>query len=200
MNIWRKIAKILGIFGRTPRRRNAHILIIGLNNAGKSTLLNRLKPEREQLASSNVGPTVGFAVDKFTFNNVKFTVHDMSGRDGYRSMWECMYGRCDALLFVVDSTDQMRLAVAKDELDMTLRHADVADRPSVPILFLASKAAAPDACSTTAVAAALRLHEDVGQSRPWRLAATDISTGRLDEDGLHEAMCWLVEQITKTAR
>ncbi|XP_050530065.1 ADP-ribosylation factor-like protein 6 isoform X2 [Daktulosphaira vitifoliae] len=131
-------------------------------------------------------------------NNVKFAVHDMSGRDAYRSMWETMYNQCDALVFVIDSTDQMRLAVVKDELDMVLGHVDVVDKPHIPILFIASKAASSDSCSVTTIAAALRLQEDIGQTRPWRLASTDICISHVEEDGLPEAMDWLSEQIKYT--
>lgn len=109
-------------------------------------------------------------------------------------MWESMYGQCDAIVFVVDSADRMRLAVAKDELDMLLRHPDVAGRPDMPVLFVANKTAAADACAPHAVAGALRLDELVGPGRPWRLAGADASSaadGRPADDGLLEAMEWL---------
>lgn len=130
-------------------------------------------------------------------NNVKFTASDMSGRDGYRSMWESMYGQCDAIVFVIDSTDQMRFAVVKDELDMMLRHPDVADRPDLPILFVANKTAAPDACGASAMAGALKLHEHMEQDRPWRLASTDAvaAPGQPADDGLNDAMEWLAELV-----
>ncbi|KAE9543963.1 hypothetical protein AGLY_001652 [Aphis glycines] len=135
-------------------------------------------------------------------NNVKFTASDMSGRDGYRSMWESMYAQCDAIVFVVDSTDQMRFAVVKDELDMMLRHPDVADRPDLPVLFVANKAAAPDACGASALAGALRLHEHMEQDRPWRLASTDAvaAPGQPADDGLCDAMEWLAELIAIECR
>lgn len=135
-------------------------------------------------------------------NNVKFTASDMSGRDGYRGMWESMYGQCDAIVFVVDSTDQMRFAVVKDELDMMLRHPDVADRPDLPILFVANKIAAPDACGASAMAGALKLHEQMEQDRPWRLASTDAvaTPDQPVDDGLADAMEWLTELVKLTRR
>lgn len=67
MNIWRKLTRIVATaVGRTPRRRKARLLLVGLNNAGKSTLLNRLKPDRDQMARKLIAPTVGFVTDKFT--------------------------------------------------------------------------------------------------------------------------------------
>jgi len=117
-------------------------------------------------------------------------------------MWESMYAQCDAIVFAVDSTDQMRFAVVKDELDMMLRHPDVADRPDLPILFVANKAAAPDACGASALAGALRLHEHMGQDRPWRLASTDAvaAAGQPADDGLNDAMEWLAESVKGNRR
>lgn len=65
MNIWRKLTRALGLFRRTPRRRKARVLFVGLNNAGKSTLLNRLKSDREQISRKMIAPTVGFTADMF---------------------------------------------------------------------------------------------------------------------------------------
>ena len=76
-------------------------------------------------------PTVGFQVEEFTKNNLNFTVFDMSGQDRYRSLWENYYRdvqveifladllACEhltslqAIIFVVDCTDKIRLCVAK---------------------------------------------------------------------------------------
>lgn len=128
---------------------------------------------------------------------MKFVATDMSGRDGYRSMWDTMYGQCDAIVFVVDSSDRMRFAVVKDELDMLLRHPDVASRSEIPILFVANKMTEPDACCASTVAGALQLHEHVGPDRPWRLTGADASAnpGHPAEDGLDEAMEWLTELV-----
>lgn len=144
---------------------------------------------------------------------MKFAATDMSGRDGYRGMWESVYGQCDAVVFVVDSTDQMRFAVVRDELDMMLRHPDVAGRPELPILFVATKAAAPDACGASTVAGALRLHDRLEPNRPWRMAGTDVMAtaaaatsagaavpGQPVDDGLREAMEWLVELVKVSRR
>lgn len=109
-----------------------------------------------------------------------------------------MYGQCDAIVFVVDSSDRMRFVVVKDELVMLLRHQDMVDRPDIPILFVANKMAEPDACCASTVAGALQLHEHMGPERPWRLAGVDACTavpGHPTDDGLREAMEWLTEQV-----
>merc|ERR1712151_1458187 len=69
-------------------------------------------------------PTIGMATESFDHSNIKFTVFDMSGQSKYRNLWEVVLGdnEVPAVVFVLDSTDQLRLCVAKDELDMILSH------------------------------------------------------------------------------
>ena len=54
--------------------------------------------------------------------NVGFTAFDMSGQGRYRNLWEPYYKECQGIVFVVDSSDKLRMVVAKDELDMLLQH------------------------------------------------------------------------------
>ena len=53
--------------------------------------------------------------------NVGFTAFDMSGQGRYRNLWEHYYRDCQGIIFVVDSSDRLRMVVAKDELDMLLQ-------------------------------------------------------------------------------
>ena len=70
-------------------------------------------------------PTIGFQVEEFTKNNVNFTIFDMSGQGRYRNLWEHYYDDTQAIIFVVDTSDKIRLCVAKDELDNLLGHASM---------------------------------------------------------------------------
>lgn len=65
--------------------KQANILILGLDNSGKTTILNQLKPPDVQ--SSNIVPTVGYTVEKFTAANINFSAYDMSGQSRYRNLW-----------------------------------------------------------------------------------------------------------------
>ena len=62
-------------------------------------------------------PTVGFKVEQFTKNNIAFTMFDMSGASTHRDLWTAYYGECDAVIYVVDCKDKLRICVAKKELD-----------------------------------------------------------------------------------
>lgn len=72
----------------------------------------------------------------FADKNVSFTAFDMSGHDRYRSLWEHYYKDCQAIIFIIDSSDKLRLVVAKEELDMLLQHPDVAGNININFYFM----------------------------------------------------------------
>jgi small GTP-binding protein len=95
-------------------------LLIGLDNAGKTTILSRLiDPEH---LNTDITPTIGFQKQKFTRNDITFEVLDMSGESKYRDLWKSNAtttskdDRISGIIFVVDSTNKMRLNVARSEL------------------------------------------------------------------------------------
>lgn len=53
-----RLSSLLGL-----RKKECNVLVVGLDNSGKSTLLNHFKPEEFQ--NANIVPTVGFNVEKF---------------------------------------------------------------------------------------------------------------------------------------
>ncbi len=132
MGLLTALKRALG-FGPKP---TASVIVVGLDNSGKSTLVNQLKPKKA--ATFEATPTVGFSVEGFTKDSVSFTAFDMSGQAHYRTLWEQYYREAQAVIFVVDSTDKVRMCVVKDELETMLSHADIAGR-RVPILFFANK-------------------------------------------------------------
>jgi GTPase SAR1 family protein len=91
-----------------------------------------------QAKTSEVTPTVGFTIEEFSKNNISFTVYDMSGQGRYRSLWEYYYSDVQAIIYVLDSTDRIRMCVAKEELEILLNHAEI--KPvRIPVLFFANK-------------------------------------------------------------
>ena len=50
------------------KKKDVNILVIGLDNSGKSTILNHFKPEEDK--SPDIVPTVGFNVEKFKSNEI----------------------------------------------------------------------------------------------------------------------------------
>lgn len=73
MGLFKVLTNALGI-----KKTQVRILVVGLDNSGKTTLVNHLKPKKSQ--SREVVPTIGFQVEEFTKANLNFTVFDMSGQ------------------------------------------------------------------------------------------------------------------------
>lgn len=178
-------SKVLGLFGL--RKKEANILVIGLDNSGKSTILSQFRGNDEKM--QEIVPTVGFSVKKFRFKNLNMTAFDMSGQGRYRNLWEHYYSGIDAIIFVVDSGDQLRLIVVKEELDLLLKNDQFKAKPFLPILFFANKMDVDGAMSAAKITESLALNT-LGD-RPWFIQASNALTG----EGLNEGVLWLSEQL-----
>ena len=65
------------------------------------------------MTTPSVAPTVGFNVEQFAKGSLDFTVFDMSGASKYRNLWEKYYSDAQAIVFVVDTSDKLRMCVVK---------------------------------------------------------------------------------------
>ncbi|XP_076057410.1 ADP-ribosylation factor-like protein 4C [Oratosquilla oratoria] len=134
-----------------------HIVMLGLDSAGKTTALYRLKFDQYL----NTVPTIGFNCEKIKGTSGKckgtsFLVWDVGGQEKLRPLWRS-YTRCtDGLVFVVDSTDGDRMEEAKMELLRTVRSPE---NSAVPILVLANKQDLPGAKDAAYVEKVLGLKE-----------------------------------------
>lgn len=87
------------------------IITVGLDNAGKTTIVYRLVLN-DVVATI---PTVGSNVEELVYKNLKFLVWDLGGQTVFRDTWSTYYTNTHAIIFVVDSTDRERISCAKDE-------------------------------------------------------------------------------------
>lgn len=184
MGFFDLLLKWLGLTGK-----KVNVLVVGLDNSGKTTIIDRLKPQAQRVL--DVAPTVGFTVDEFSKGNLVFTVFDMSGAGRYRTLWEQYYREAQAVIFVIDCADKLRLVVAKDELDTMMRHPNMATR-KVPILFFANKKDLPIALSPVEISQALKL-DDI-KDRSWIIVPSNALTG----EGLDKGTDWLADILTKS--
>jgi ADP-ribosylation factor-like protein 6 len=168
------------------KKQQVKIVCCGLDNSGKTTIINLLKPKKIQ--SADITPTVGFSVENFEKNNLAFTVFDMSGQGKFRNLWESFYADVDGVIFVIDSSDRVRMAVANDELDTLLSHSDMRN---VPILFFANKQDLPSALSAQECSEVLKLH--AVKEKSWTIVASNALTG----EGIEEGIKWMSQNIQK---
>ena len=180
------IARALGFSSH-----EAKILVVGLDNSGKTTLIFHLKPKKA--SSLEVVPTVGFQVEQFKKNNISFTIFDMSGQGRYRSLWEHYYRDVQAIIYVLDSTDKLRVCVAKEELEQLLKHDDIKSS-KIPILFFANKMDVPGSMSPDVCAEELELFKV--RDKPWHIMSSNAVTGQ----GVNEGIEWLCSQLASGSR
>uniref|UniRef100_A0A0N4ZXF1 ADP-ribosylation factor-like protein 6 n=1 Tax=Parastrongyloides trichosuri TaxID=131310 RepID=A0A0N4ZXF1_PARTI len=183
MGFFSSIGNLLG-FGK----RTVHVLVLGLDNSGKTTILNHLKPPEAQ--SVTVVPTIGYSMEKFTSSNFTFNAFDMSGQSKYRNLWEAHYKNVQGIIFVVDSSDRLRVAVARDELWILLDHKDIMHK-KIPILIFSNKVDEKDALTASEVSQSLGL--DLIRTRDWHIESCCALTG----EGLESGISWLSTNIQK---
>lgn len=167
-------------------KKKSNIICIGLDNSGKSTIINKLKNSKEQ--AHDIVPTVGFSVENFSVSSINFTVFDMSGQGKYRNLWEAHYNDAEGVILVIDSSDKLRIVVARAELETFLQNSLVKNR-GIPIVVYSNKMDIKDSLSPSQVS--LKLELDQIRNKPWQIFGSNALTG----EGLTEGVNWLASQI-----
>jgi len=174
-NIFRSLFKGFG-------KKEMRILMVGLDAAGKTTVLYKLK--LGEIVTTI--PTIGFNVETVQYKNINFTVWDVGGQDKIRPLWRHYYQNTQGVIYVVDSNDRERVDEAALELQKILREDELRD---AVVLVLANKQDLPNAMSVAEVTDKLGLHSL--RSRQWYIQATCATSG----DGLYEGLDWLANAL-----
>eukprot|EP00727_Mastigamoeba_balamuthi_P007133 m51a1_g304 putative adp-ribosylation factor (185) ;mRNA; f:384194-384748 len=177
------IAKFMRLVGSSEAR----ILMLGLDAAGKTTILYRFKLGDVVTTI----PTIGFNVETVEYKHLRMTVWDVGGQDRIRPLWRHYYEHTDALIWVVDTCDRDRIDVARKELSKLL---DEDELRNVALLVYANKQDMPNAMSIAKLSEALGLTGI--KDRVWYVQGTCGVSG----DGLYEGLDWLADRLTKSRR
>merc|ERR1711965_10589 len=172
------------LWQRMLGKREMRILMVGLDAAGKTTILYKLKLGEVVTTI----PTIGFNVETVEYKNISFTVWDVGGQDKIRPLWRHYYQNTQGIIFVVDSNDRERVGEAKDELNRMLSEDELRDGV---LLVLSNKSDLPQAMSAAETADKLGLHSL--RNRKWYIQATCATNG----EGLCEGPDWLSNTISK---
>jgi len=175
------------MFGKKEMR----ILMVGLDAAGKTTILYKLKLGEVVTTI----PTIGFNVETVEYKNISFTVWDVGGQDKIRPLWRHYYQNTQGIIFVVDSADRDRVDdtkdyehSAKEELNRMLAEDELRD---AVLLVFANKQDLPNAMKVQEVTERLGLNKL--RNRQWFIQGTSATTG----DGLFEGLDWLSATLSK---
>src|ERR1700753_2136405 len=132
------------LFDKLWGKKEMRILMVGLDAAGKTTILYKLKLGEVVTTI----PTIGFNVETVDYKNISFTVWDVGGQDKIRLLWRHYYQNTQGLIFVVDSNDRDRVDDAREELHKMLSEEELKD---AVVLVFANKQDLPGAMTTPEV-------------------------------------------------
>ncbi|NP_001070112.1 E3 ubiquitin-protein ligase TRIM23 [Danio rerio] len=159
------------------------VVTLGLDGAGKTTILFKLKQDEFMQPI----PTIGFNVETVEYKNLKFTIWDVGGKHKLRPLWKHYYLNTQAVVFVIDSCHRDRLMESHSELAKLLTEKELRD---ALLLIFANKQDVPGAVSVEEMTELLSLHK-LCCGRSWHIQGCDARSGM----GLHEGLDWLSRQL-----
>jgi len=174
------------VFARLFTKQEVRILMVGLDAAGKTTILYKLK--LGEIVTTI--PTIGFNVETVEYKNISFTVWDVGGQDKIRPLWRHYFQNTQGLIFVVDSNDRDRVGEAREELHRMLNEDELRD---ATLLVFANKQDLPQAMNAAEITDKLGLHSL--RQRQWYIQSCCAVTG----EGLYEGLDWMSTNISKKA-
>ncbi|NXL54029.1 ARF5 factor, partial [Podilymbus podiceps] len=160
------------------------VVTVGLDAAGKTTILYKLK--LGEIVTTI--PTIGFNVETVEYKNICFTVWDVGGQDKIRPLWRHYFQNTQGLIFVVDSNDRERVQESADELQKMLQEDELRD---AVLLVFANKQDMPNAMAVSELTDKLGLQ--TLRSRTWYVQATCATQGT----GLYDGLDWLSHELSK---
>ena len=114
-------------------KRDVRILMVGLDAAGKTSILYQMK--MAELVKTI--PTIGFNVEQLDYKGLRFTIWDVGGQDKIRVLWKHYYQNTDGIIYIVDSNDPERLEDSKEELKKMLAEEELKNCPV--LIFVINK-------------------------------------------------------------
>nr|VZI45409.1 unnamed protein product [Spirometra erinaceieuropaei] len=187
--LFRNRMGLLGLLRKLKARpdREIRILSLGLDNAGKTTILKQLASED----IAHVSPTQGFNVKSVVSQGFKLNVWDIGGQRKIRPYWRNYYDNTDVLIYVIDSSDDARFEETGEELFELLKDEKL---KGVPLLVLANKQDLVNAASADGLSEGLGLTSI--RDRKWQIQPCSALSG----EGLQNGMEWLMQAVNSDSK
>mmetsp|Transcript_30243 Transcript_30243/g.70108 ORF Transcript_30243/g.70108 Transcript_30243/m.70108 type:complete len:190 (-) Transcript_30243:52-621(-) len=164
------------------------VLILGLDHAGKTTLLEQMKGlfnKQQGIPPERIPPTIGLNIGKMDVGTCRVIFWDLGGQVRMRSIWEKYYAEAHGMVFVIDSADVGRMEEAKLAFDAVREHEELR---GIPVLLLANKQDLPGAMAIEDIAMHFEIH-----NLPPRLVRLQPASC-LTCEGIEDGVRWVVEE------
>uniref|UniRef100_A0AAQ5Z1A1 ADP-ribosylation factor-like 5C n=1 Tax=Amphiprion ocellaris TaxID=80972 RepID=A0AAQ5Z1A1_AMPOC len=158
------------------------VIVVGLDNAGKTTILYQFLTKE----AVHTSPTIGSNVEEITVRNTHFLVWDIGGQESLRASWYSYFCNTEIVILVVDSTDRERLTVTKDELHQMLAHEEL---QNAAVLIMANKQDVKGSMTAAEISQCLTL--DTITTHSWHVQACCALTG----EGLPASLDWMRSRV-----
>lgn len=172
-------------------KKEYRIIMVGLDGAGKTTILYKLKLGDVILTV----PTIGFNVESVDYKNISFNCWDIGGQKKIRALWHHYYFNTDAIILVIDSSDLERIDESyyeednvKYELAQLMSNEEL--KNSI-LLVYANKQDLKESMSVDKIAEKIGLTKII--NRPWHIQTSNAKTG----DGIYDGLEWLTTTLPK---
>ncbi|XP_064241183.1 ADP-ribosylation factor-like protein 14 [Passer domesticus] len=167
----------MGLQNAKPSTKGANIVMLGLDSAGKSTLLYKFRYKDAFITM----PTIGFNVDMIEAGkDFTLTFWDVGGQKKMREVWSNFLEDAGGLLYVVDSSDKRRLEESRREFELILKNESI---KNIPVVVLANKQDLPGALNAEEITRKLKMKKYCSD-RNWYVQPCCAITG----EGLAEAL------------
>jgi len=162
--------------------QDMRILLLGLDNAGKTTILKALASED----ISHIQPTQGFNIKSVQSAGIRLNVWDIGGQRRIRPYWKNYFDNTDVLIYVIDSADRGRFEETGLELGELLEEPKLA---GVPVLIFANKQDLLTAAKPSDIVDGLSLTSI--KDRGWQIQPCSATT----KEGLEHGLDWIRKNV-----
>ncbi|KAK0416740.1 hypothetical protein QR680_012655 [Steinernema hermaphroditum] len=159
------------------------VIIVGLDNAGKTTILYQFLTGEVVHTS----PTIGSNVEEVVWRNIHFLMWDIGGQESLRTSWSSYYSHTQFLIVVIDSTDRARLGTMKQQFYSMLTREDLT---KAAVLIFANKQDVDGAMTAAEISEELNLTSI--KSHRWQIQPCCALSG----EGVEKGLEWIASNIS----
>ncbi|XP_073972658.1 ADP-ribosylation factor related protein 1 [Rhodnius prolixus] len=185
-----------GFYKYIVQKNEYCVLILGLDNAGKTTYLEAAKTKiirnYKGINPNKITTTVGLNIGKIDVSGIRLNFWDLGGQEELQSLWDKYYAESHAIIYIVDSSDRDRIEESKETFDKMISSENLI---GVPLLVLANKQDIADCMGVREVKPIFKKNGHLIGRRDCMV----MPVSALNGDGVDEGIKWLVDCIKRNS-